>query len=184
MKPFPKVRLQDLQGDLHTYFNWSANALMPIRRGAAHRFLMENRLVIHSTAQRLLKQMNYSPQTLYRGIILREPVEQIAPHPKFTYLSFSADPVVAAHFGNYNGFGSNLVNVAEQLGKFGYVIPYKPAFREILFHYRFLSFLPYAEAFTLIGVDGLGQVENLKRQKEIVIFQPSFPFTNIKKVLQ
>ena len=41
MQQSEKLTLQDIKGDLKTYFNWSANAVMPIRPGAADLFLQQ-----------------------------------------------------------------------------------------------------------------------------------------------
>lgn len=179
MSQMKKLSLREINGELKIYFNWSANALMPINPTAADRYLIEHRSTIIKVAQKLLKQVSFSPAPIYRGIILRERVTSIHPHNNFQYLSFSTDRAVAEHFADVNGFGSDVVDVKAQLGEYGYVIEYTPKLSEILFHHRFLSLLPFDEAFTLIGIDGKGEVESLKKQKEIMIFQPAEPLTNI-----
>lgn len=166
-----------------SYFNWSANSLVPFHPGAADIYLKENRTTVLKIAQKLLKQIPYDHGPVYRGIILKQPVDVIVPHKKLQYLSFSTERLVAEHFADINGFGSEVIDVAAQLGDCGYVIEYTPKITEILFHHHFLSILPYAEAFSLLGMDGISEVEGLKKQKEIIIFQPAEPFINITRML-
>lgn len=174
------MKLKDITGDLKIYFNWSCNALMPITTGAADIFLKEYKEVITRVSRGLVADINYPTGPLYRGIILREPTEVINPHSNFQYLSFSVNKKVAEHFADVNGFGSNLVNVSQQLGDYGYVIEYCPRPEEILFHYQLLKKLPYAEAFNLIhGIDGEGEVNSLLKQMEVMIVQPRTPFKNV-----
>jgi hypothetical protein len=174
-----KITLAQLDSDLQIYFNWSANALMPVHPGGADAYLKNNRAIILKIAHRLLGFINYMPETIYRGVILKQPVTTILPHNKLQYLSFSTDRAVAEHFADVAGFGSTIINLAARLGKYGYVIEYTPALSEVLFHYQFLSILPYAEAFDSLGMDGISEVESLKKQKEVMILQPAAPFTNI-----
>lgn len=181
MQQGKKLTLREMEGDYRTYFNWSANVLMPIRPGAADIFLKENKATILKVSQKLLKQVNYVPAPIYRGIILRQPVDAIKPHKNFQYLSFSTDHSIAEHFANVNGFGSEIMNVSIQLGNYGYIIEYEPKITEILFHHYFLSLLPYDEAYSLLGMKGASEVESLKLQKEVTILQPSEPFTNITR---
>ncbi len=173
--------LRELRGDFITYFNWSANVLAPINPCAADKFLKENRDSIIKVAKKLMDWIGYVPGTAYRGIILRESVNAIVPHKNLEYLSFSTERRVAEYFADINGFGSDIVDVTAQLGWYGYVIEYKPVIDEILFHYDLLEILPYAEAFSLLGMKGHSEVEGLKKQKEIVILQPTVPFTNITR---
>lgn len=174
-----KLTLQDMKGEIKTYFNWSANVLIPFHPGAADVYLTKNRSPILKIAQLLLKHIHYDPGHIYRGIILKEPVKKITPHENLQYLSFSANRSVAEHFADINGFGSDILDVAAHLGHYGYIIEYTPRITEVLFHYRFLSILPYVEAFSLLGMNGISQVEALRKQEEITIIQPSEPFSNI-----
>ncbi|SIO53938.1 hypothetical protein [Chitinophaga niabensis] len=174
-----KISLHEVKGDLMTYLNWSLNALVPFVPTAADRYLLENKAVIVKVSQMLLKSIHYRPSTIYRGIILRKHVNCIIPDANLQYLSFSTDRTVAEHFADINGFGSDWINVPIQLGNYGYVIQYLPNVSEVLFHYQFLDFLPYAEALNLIGMNGYDEVEGLKLQKEITILQPVDPLTNI-----
>lgn len=168
-----------MTGDLKTYFTWSANALMPISPGAADVYLELHRSTICATAQQLLRIIDFKPSPIYRGIILKQPVTSVAPHPRLKYLSFSTDWLVAAHFADINGFGSTVMNIAIQLGEYGYIIEYTPQIPEVLFHHKFLSILPYADGFSCLGMDGTFEVEHLKQQREIMILQPAKPFSNI-----
>jgi hypothetical protein len=179
--PWKKLTLAELDSDLQIYFNWSANAIMPVHAGAADAYLKKNLATILKIAQRLLQFINYEPQPLYRGVILKQPVDVIPPHKKLQYLSFSTDRAVAEHSAHINGFGSSIMNLATRLGEHGYVIEYTPTLTEVLFHYHFFSFLPYAEAFDLLGMNGRYEVESLMKQKEVMILQPAAPFTNITK---
>jgi len=176
------LSLAEISGDLTIYFNWSANALVPFRNGAADVYLKQNHFTILKIAQKLLKQVDYTPAPIYRGIILRHPVKSVLPHERLQYLSFSTDRSVAEHFADVMGFGSKILDVKAQLGEYGYIIEYTPKTSEILFHYHFLSILPYAEAFSLLGMDGPSEVMSLNRQKEIMILQPTEPFTNISLI--
>jgi hypothetical protein len=175
------LTLEEIKGEFQIYFNWSANALMPLHPGAADVYLKENLPTIIKVARELLKQVNYTFGPIYRGVILEHPVNLIVPHKRLQYLSFSTERSVAEHFADVKGFGSEIVDVADQLGEHGYVIEYTPMSNEILFHYDFLSILPYAEAFTLVGMAGRLEVEGLRKQKEIIILQPYEPFKNISK---
>lgn len=177
-----KMTLREIESELKIYFNWSANALVPIRPGEADIYLQKNRDTVFRIAQKLLKNVNYVPGPIYRGIILRHPVNLIVPHKSLNYLSFSTDRSVAEHFADVKGFGSEIMDVATQLGDYGYIIEYTPKVTEILFHHDFLSVLPYAEAFLLMGIDGASEIKGLERQKEITIFQPEEPFINITKM--
>ena len=141
-------------------------------------FLKFYRTNIEQIAQELLKLVKYSPCPLYRGIILKHKVDKILPHQKLQFLSFSTDRSVAENFADINGFGSTIMDISSRLGTFGYVIDYLPKLHEVLFHHDFLSLLPYEHAYTLLGMKGKTQVEFLKSQKEVVIFQPAEPFTN------
>lgn len=178
-----KLTLWEVKGDLKTYFNWSANTLCPLNPGAADRFLKENKTAILNTSQKLLKLVRYVPGLIYRGILLKQTVNEIMPHERLEYLSFSTDRSVAEHFANVNGFGSEIMNLAAQLGNYGYIIEYIPSVSEVLFHYHFLSLLPYAEAFSQLGMDGTSEVVGLKNQKEVTILQPEQPFTRIIEML-
>lgn len=179
MQERKKLSLSEITGELKIYFNWSTNALLPIYPGAADNYLILNRAIICKVAKELLKEINYKPGPIYRGVILRNPVDLIVPHENFQYLSFSTQRSVAEHFANVKGFGSDIVDVEAQLGKYGYVIEHMPSIEEILFHYEFLSILPYSDAFTLLGMPGQMEVEGLKKQQEIMILQPAKPFRNI-----
>ncbi|MDF2191384.1 hypothetical protein [Paraflavitalea sp. CAU 1676] len=174
------VSLKGMDPTIAYYFNWAANALVPFFPGGADQYLRLHKPTIHSVAQNLLAKIKYRPTLLYRGVILREPVTMISPNPGLQYLSFSTDRSVAAHFANINGFGSEIIDITKQLGNYGYIIQYQPALHEILFHYAFLDFLPFTEAFNYIGLDGAGQVEALKKQKEVMILQPTAPFEAIQ----
>ncbi|MDR3711541.1 MAG: hypothetical protein P4L51_01895 [Puia sp.] len=170
-----------MKGDLGIYFNWSANELEGDPR-ATDRYLRENKSAILRVAQELMERIHYVPTPIFRGIILRQPVEVIDPHPGFTYLSFSTERKVAEHFADVNGFGSDYLDVSKQLGSYGYVISYTPAMSEVLFHHDLFSYLPYQEAFSLQRMGGIGKVEFLKAQKEVVILQPAAPFKDISKM--
>ncbi|MDF2190493.1 hypothetical protein [Paraflavitalea sp. CAU 1676] len=177
-----EISLKELHGELAIYFNWSANALVPIFPGASDLYLKNNFETIHKVGQSLMRSINYLPGTIYRGIILKDPVATINPHKKLMHLSFSTEKSVAIHFADTNGFGAGIMDVATRLGTYGYVIEYWPKISEILFHYDFMSILPYAESFSLLGMDGILEVNSLMRQREIIILQPSNPFTNILPV--
>jgi len=168
--------------DIQKYFVWSINALMPTDPHYADIYLTNHREAIKRAADNLLHEINFIPATIYRGILLKEKVETIKPHNNFKYLSFSESKEVAEHFANVNGFGSDIVNLQTQLGTHGYIIEYKPELTEVIFHYRFLSILPYANAFNSVGLDANKELEGLERQKEITIFQPAHPFTKVKKL--
>lgn len=182
MQQHKKLTLRDLNGDFKIYFLWSATVLS--NPAAVDNYLLKNKNTILKVSQKLLRWVNYVPAPIYRGIILRERVNEIKPNEKLPSLSFSADRSVAEHFADIKGFGSQLVNIEEQLGTFGYVIEYTPKTTEVLFHYRFLSILPYAEAFNLNGMQGQNEVEYLKKQKEVTILQPKEPFINITKMFE
>jgi hypothetical protein len=175
-----KMKLSQLTIDLQTYFTWSFNALFPFGNGA-DTFLLTYRQTIHKVAGELLKKLNYQPTPIYRGVLLKQPVTQIAPHPNLVFLPFSEDRQIAESFATVNGFASEIKDLGTLLGKYGYIITYTPTLNEILYHYHLLDVLPYEEAFYSLGVDGHHEVAILKRQKEISIFQPVQPFTTITR---
>lgn len=169
--------------EMKVYFNWTCNALLPIYSGAADRYFEIYRETIIKVSRQLLRQCNCSPQTVYRGIILRQPAKFISPHPTMKYLSFSEDIKIAKHFANVHGFGSDIVDVEKYLGKYGYVIEYTPTEKEILFHHNLLYILPYAEAFQIIGINGRREVDGLKKQMEVMIEQPQTPLPLINSLI-
>jgi len=175
-----KRQLNEITGDLRTFFNWSANALLPLYPGAADKLLDLHKPTIQRIAAQLLTGI-YTPATIYRGIILREPAKQIDPQPSMQYLSFSTERRIAEHFADVNGFGSDILDVAQQLGTHGYLIEYTPQPEEILFHFALLDILPYAEAFYKIGLNGNKEINGLRQQREVMILQPKTPLTNIVK---
>lgn len=178
-----KYSFDEITGDLRHYFNWSINALLPRYPGAADNLLTVYGSQIKKAARDLLWVVDYKPGTLYRGIIMRQPITEVTPAPSMKYLSFSIDKTVAEHFADVNGFGSDIIDVATQLGEHGYVIEYTPQPEEVLFHYSLLDLLPYSEAFYMLGIDGLREVQGLKQQKEVMILQPASPLKNIKKFI-
>lgn len=167
--------------DLKIYFNWTCNVLLPLFPGAADRYFRKHAEIITRQARYILDPLNCYPDTIYRGLIVRNEITEIAPHRNLEYLSFSDSVNVAEHFADINGFGSDIINVREQLGAYGYVIEYNPRPDEILFHYRLLDMFPYAEAFDHIGVMGAREVIGLKKQREIVIRQPAEPLTRFRE---
>lgn len=166
------------------YFNWSLNALMPVNSGAADEYMRQNREPIVSIAHTLLKMINYEPQPIFRGLLMKHPdLLEISPRNGYEYLSFTDDEKVAEHFSNINGFGAEyagFLDTAKQLGTYGYVIEYTPKFSEVLFHYKLLDMLPYAVALTnVLGMDGKKEIKEIKKQREIMILQPKEPFSKI-----
>jgi hypothetical protein len=172
-----------MTSDFKIYFNWSANALMPVNSGAADGYLSENKNAILRVAKHLLQQIGYEPHTIYRGLLMKDEVSVIPPREGMQYCSFSESYDVALHFADPDGFGAIVLDNRKMLGEHGYLIEYTPQLSEVLFHYSFLSILPYDEAFTqILNLDGATEVEGLKEQKEIIIQQPALPFTQIQKV--
>lgn len=152
---------------LSIYFTWSCHALIGRSPVAVNTFLNENLDTIKEVAAELLKGFN--PTMLYRGIIVREKINELPPHENFTYLSFSEDKDIAASFADPspNGFGS-----AFHLGDYGYVIEYTPKVEEVLWHYSFFNKFPYLDAMLDVGVDGT----TIPVQKEVILLQPETPF--------
>lgn len=175
-----KYHLNDLTDDMWFYFNWAANAVLPFFANGADIYLDEHKEVICEVAQTLLEQIDYVPGTIYRGVLLKSPVTELTPNKRLKYVSFSTDRGVAEHFADYNGFGSGIMDIKSKLGEHGYVIEYTPKPEEVLFHYHLLQVLPFAEAYSRIGLDGPVEVLALSEQKEVMILQPNEPFTNIK----
>ncbi len=174
-----KNSLSELSDELWTYLNWSVNALAPTSGNRADNYLKVNKATIVNTSQKLLREINYTPTEIYRGLLLREKSEYILPHKNLEYLSFSENIEVVKQFADIHGFGSNIVDLKTRLGEFGYVIHYTPQIEEIIFHYKFLDLLPYSEALNLIGMNGDIEVASLKEQMEVTILQPNEPFYNI-----
>lgn len=173
-----KLKLADLSNEQQIYFTWAFNALFPFYLGA-DKFLMTHQQVIQKVASQLLKIIDYTPTAIYRGILLKEPVSQIDPHPNLFFLPFSADRKVAKQFASVNGFGSEIMNLEKRLGKYGYIITYTPKLSEILFHYQLLNYLPFAEAFNTLHLHGQTEIAGLIKQQEISLLQPKAPFTDI-----
>lgn len=147
----------------------------------ADRYLKENREVIVNTAGKLLRQIDYVPSLIYRGVLLKDAVEKLFPNVNMAYCSFSECEDVARHFASINGFGSELIDLKSRLGEYGYIIRYTPKFEEVIFHHLLLEILPFSEALDLIGMDGYAEIQGLKRQREITILQPEKPFTNLNQ---
>lgn len=181
MQDTKPLKLSQLSGDLAIYFTWSANALCPTNPQAIDLYFQANQAAIVKTAQKLLQGINFAPGLLYRGIVLREPIVTLKPHHKIKYLSFSESRLVAQHFADVDGFGSQYIDVRAQLGTFGYVIEYMPEVTEVVFHYHLLSVLPYAEAFSKLGMRGDVEVKTMTWQREVMIVQPTEPFIQISR---
>lgn len=177
MRQNKKFTLPEMDGYLKTYFAWSVNALR--NPASVDEFLKAHKSTITRVAQELLKETTYVPGKIYRGIILRQQVDSIMPLNKIQFLSFSTQRKVAEHFADIKGFGSDTLDVEKQLGSFGYVIEYTPKVEEIIFHYSFLSLLPYAELFTVLGMEGDKEIEFLTQQYEVMILQPQDPFKHL-----
>lgn len=181
MSQLNKYSVEDMSGSLGIYFNWSINALVPFNSKAADKYLKIHKAVIVEISQMLLQRILFVTREIYRGVLLKEPTNEIQPHNNLEYLSFTEDIKIAQSFANINGFGSEVMDLREMLGGFGYVITYYPHISEVLFHYKFLDLLPYQEALTQIGMNGMEEVRGLKIQKEVTIIQPEQPFTQITK---
>jgi len=179
-----KLSIADIKAnrDLSIYFNWTANALMPVIVGAAYRYFALHRETIVRMANRFLNPVEDCPEIIYRGVIFKTPTTRIEPHPAMKYLSFTTCKEVAEHFASVDGFGSDVINVSQQLGTFGYIIEHKPKPTEILFHFKLLDIFPYMEAFNAMGLNGQKDVDGLKWQREIMIEQPATAFTNLKNI--
>lgn len=164
------------------YFSWSIKALVPYSPGLADKVLEveASKAEICKTAAELLELINYTPDTIYRGIVMEAPQATIVPHKNFKYLSFTEDREIARHFADpINGFGQGIIDIKTQLGEYGYIIEYIPTINEVLFHWKFLNILPYKQAFTQMGLGADTEMKGLLNQKEVTILQPISPFTNI-----
>lgn len=164
--------MKGIKKELHNYFNWSCNALLGGNPVGADNFLKLHFEEIKEVAQVLLMGIEYIPSKVYRGVILRETIDELKPHPNFTYVSFSEDKNIAEAFADTSeeGFGSVFY-----LGDYGYIIEHEPKLEEILFHWRFIELLPYEKAFKRAGfTDPL-----FRKQKEVTIIQPDNPLKAI-----
>ncbi|WP_127128002.1 hypothetical protein [Pseudoflavitalea rhizosphaerae] len=180
MSHLKKYSLYDMLGDLGIYFNWSINALVPIKLNAADNYFKIHKDTVIRVSQMLLQQIMFMPTEIYRGILLKKAVTTLEPHPEMEHLSFTEDINVAKYFASIDGFGSDKVNLNLLLGEFGHLIKYTPFTTEVLFHHKFLDILPYTEALAKVNFIPHGHVEWLKEQKEITILQPVRPFYNIQ----
>jgi hypothetical protein len=69
------------------YFNWSIKALVPYKPGLADKVLEANKTEICKTASSLLELINYTPDKIYRGIVMEKPQSIIVPPKKAFTLS-------------------------------------------------------------------------------------------------
>jgi hypothetical protein len=155
--------------DLGIYFNWSCNMLAgnPI---ATDKYLRDNLDTVKRVAAELLKSINYTPRTIYRGIVVPEgELTELSPHHGFTYLSFSEDLRIAKIFADPAHDMAFILR--KRLGNdlYGYITEYTPRVEEILFHHRFLSMLPYVKALWENEIDAT----TIHQQQEVTILQPS-----------
>jgi hypothetical protein len=164
--------------DLQIYFYWSLRSTIGQKPAEVDAFLLQNLQVIKDTAQKLMSIVKYVEKPLYRGIILKNKVQEIKPDERYNYLSFTENLNLAKHFADptETGFGLGpTMKTKDYLGEYGYVIEYTPKKSEILFHHDFAKFLPYVENMVSLGINEIKILE----QKEIQILQPQEPFTNI-----
>lgn len=162
---------------LRLYFTWSSNALIGFNPSMSDRQLRDNYPAIKLVADYLLKEINYQPKGIYRGIIMHDQaLTELIPHKNMTYLSFSEDLNIARHFADVNGFGAQY-GINNRLGKHGYIIPFMPQLKDVLFHHHFIQIFPYIKVWNEMGIDGTDKT--LEIQKEVMIRQPQEPFKNI-----
>jgi hypothetical protein len=162
----------------YKYFQWSCLALYGADPVGADRYLRDNLEEIQHYAGRLLRKINYEPQTVHRGVILPEQIDgKLDPHPRQTYVSFTEDISIAERFADINHWMSFILRANGY--KFGYMIEYTPTIDEILFHHSFVDLLPYDDWFISVGVYD----NKVREQKEVTIIQPAESFTQIKRYL-
>lgn len=174
------------QNEFEIYFNWSCNLLVgePIATDA---YLKQNIGTVKRCAIELLRIIEYTPQKIYRGIVMTEHgLTELKPHNGFTYLSFSEDFAVAKIFAD--PMHNMAVEIRKRIGSnlSGYITEYTPQLDEILFHHKFLKMFPYVEAILEKDIDA----SRIHTQQEVTILQPSYPLilnqygnTNKEKVL-
>lgn len=157
--------------ELQTYFNWSCALLVgdPVE---ADGFLRHNMVTIKKVAGELLRQIDYEPMTVYRGVIIKQrELTRLEPHNGFTYLSFSENVNIALKFANPADDMAFMVR--HRLGEdqlYGYVAEYVPQQEEVLFHHHFLQILPYVQAiYAAQNVDA----SRIHLQEEVTILQPA-----------
>jgi hypothetical protein len=152
------------------FMNWACNLLCPFNPSAVDDYLREKIHIIKGVAAELLQEIDYTPTTIYRGVVLKEEITQLQPHKNFTYLSFSESKNIAYNFADTteSGFPS-LFN----LGEHGYIVEYLPRPQEIIFHYKMLDVIPVLELLAAAGMDS----PTIPEQQEVTILQPKQPFT-------
>lgn len=155
--------------------NWACNMLCPVNANATDKFLRDNLTTIREEASKLLKAINYKPKPIYRGVILKEQITALQPHPNFTYLSFSERKNIAYNFADLSDDGFPCIN---DLGEYGYVVEYLPRQEEVLYHYDFPCIFPIVQTLEAAGMDNSAEVMIV--QKEVAILQPAEPMTNVK----
>ena len=153
--------------DFNIYANFIHGALEGGDPRAADKFLRENLTTIVSVASYILFQLKIEPEKIYRGIIMDiGTIKKLVPDPNFTYLSFTEDYDVAAHFADptESGFGS-LFN----LGSYGYIAELQDKNFAIIYHWKFLRDTNLGKIFDEEGL------KFLIKQKEVMILQPELP---------
>lgn len=160
------------RNEVGIYFNWVCNALTGMPGGGADQYLQRHLITVKKVAASLLKEVDYFPKEIYRGIIMKEDkLAELKPHKNFTYLSFTDDMKIALTFAHPEGFGAQY-GLNYRLGKYGYIAKYTPKHEEVLFHHSILEILPITKAITQM----VGSCETTETQKEVMIIQPETPF--------
>jgi hypothetical protein len=156
--------------EAQVYFMWSIEMLMGSNPIQADNYLKENMSDIKKVARAFLERTNYKPCPIHRGVILQEAnMELLAPHPNFTYVSFTEDMSIANKFADPEDEMAFMVRMRMGANLHGYIAEYTPSLDEILFHWNFFKLLPYQQFMVShFGVDGT----TAPLQKEVTLLQP------------
>lgn len=158
--------------DAQTYLTFIYNVVVP--RGGADQFYDRHVASITRTATMLRKKFHFTPQTLYRGILLDPHAASsgwLEPADFVKYLSFSESRAVACEFADINHPMSDFVRARTPQFR-GYIIEHTPTPSEVLFHHS------WAE---LLGLHKLGLLHwdqgAVLHQREVVLRQTGLRFS-------
>lgn len=158
--------------DAQTYLTFIYNVVVP--RGGADQFYVRHGASISRTAAVLRKKFQFTPQKLYRGILLDPQAAasgRLDPADFVQYLSFSESRAVACEFADINHPMSDFVRARTPHFR-GYMIEHTPAPSEVLFHHS------WAER---LGLHNLGLLHwdqgAVQHQREVVLRQTGLRFS-------
>ncbi len=167
------------------YISFVINAVMG-RMNEADGLMRSYGTQIRKVAKWLRAEQPIKPRKLYRGILI-EPERvvggKLAPDPRLTFASYSADRDVACWFGLPDTYVSGFVK-AQRPSVRGYVTETTPRLEDVLFHHSWSSFPIFGRRVPLAvlaqqfpDLDARQVDWNLRTQKEWILEPVKKPFS-------